>query len=207
PHLVRRLPFVFPLYRGGPYGPVTIQAGLVLYGAFARSRLHRLASPERVRERVPSLRLDGLRSCGVYADATTHDGRLCLANVRAAEAADAAVLNYTDVRELRTLRGRVTGAVLVVDGETVEVSARTVVNATGPWVDVVRRLEEPSAAPTVRLSKGSHVLLRLDEPWTAALTIPHDKVRVSFAVPWEDMLLLGTTDTLFEGEPADVEAT
>jgi glycerol-3-phosphate dehydrogenase len=74
-------------------------------------------------------------------------------------------------------------------------------------VAVVRRLEEPSAAPTVRLSKGSHVLVGLDEPWTAALTIPHDKVRVSFAVPWEGMLLLGTTDTLYGGEPGDVEAT
>jgi len=44
-------------------------------------------------------------------------------------------------------------------------------------------------------------------PWTAALTIPHDQVRVSFAVPWEDMLLLGTTDTLHEGEPGAVVAT
>jgi glycerol-3-phosphate dehydrogenase len=207
PQLVRRLPFLFPLYRNGPYGPATIQAGLVLYGAFARSRLHRLASPERARERVPSLRLDGLRSCGVYADATTHDGRLCLANVRAAEEAGATVLNYAEVRELRTVHGRVAGAVALVDGESVEVSARSVVNATGPWVDVVRRLEDPAASPTIRLSKGSHVLLRVDEPWTAALTIPHDKVRVSFAVPWEDMLLLGTTDTLYEGQPGDVEAT
>ncbi|MFY9579372.1 MAG: glycerol-3-phosphate dehydrogenase/oxidase [Gaiellaceae bacterium] len=207
PHLVQRIPFLFPLYRGGPYGPVTIQAGLVLYGAFARSRLHRLASSGQAREYAPSLRVDGLRSCGVYADATTHDGRLCLANVLAAERAGGVVLNYAEVRELRMVQGRVTGAVVVVDGETVEVSARTVVNATGPWVDVVRRLEDPAAPPTIRLSKGSHVLLRLDEPWTAALTIPHDKVRVSFAVPWEDMLLLGTTDTLYKGEPGAVEAT
>jgi len=207
PHLVQRIPFLFPLYRGGPYGPVTIQAGLVLYGAFARSRLHRLASPEQARKHAPSLRVDGLRSCGVYADATTHDGRLCLANIRAAEEAGGVVLNYAEVRELRMVQGRVTGAVVVVDGETVGVSARTVVNATGPWVDVVRRLEDPAAAPTIRLSKGSHVLVRLDEPWTAALTIPHDKVRVSFAVPWEDMLLLGTTDTLYEGEPGPVQAT
>ena len=207
PHLVRRIPFVFPLYRGGPYGPVTIQAGLVLYGAFARSRLHRLASPEGAREYVPSLRVDGLRACGVYADATTHDGRLCLANVRAAEDAGGVVLNYADVRELRTVGGRVGGATVVVDGESVEVSAKAVVNATGPWVDLVRRLEDPRAAPTVRLSRGAHVLVQLDEPWEAALTIPHDKVRVSFAVPWEDMLLLGTTDRLYEGEPGAVEAT
>jgi glycerol-3-phosphate dehydrogenase len=207
PHLVHRIPFVFPLYRDGPYGPATIQTGLVLYGAFARSRLHTLASPQHAREYVPHLRLDGLRSCGVYADASTHDGRLCLANVRAAEDAGAAVLNYADVRELRAPRGRVSAAAVAVDGETVEVAARAVVNATGPWVDAVRRLEDPTATPTIRLSKGAHVLVRLDEPWEAALTIPHDKVRVSFAVPWEDMLLLGTTDTLYEGEPGAVDAT
>jgi len=51
------------------------------------------------------------------------------------------------------------------------------------------------------------VLLALDQPWTAALTVPHDAVRVSFAVPWQGMLLLGTTDTLYEGEPDSVEAT
>jgi glycerol-3-phosphate dehydrogenase len=94
-----------------------------------------------------------------------------------------------------------------VDGTAVSVSARAVVNATGPWVDAVRRLEDSSAAPSVRLSKGAHVLLRLDQPWAAALTIPHDKVRVSFALPWQDMLLVGTTDTLFEGGPGAVEAT
>ena len=207
PHLVRRIPFLFPLYHRGPYGPLTIQTGLVLYGAFARSRLHRLASPERARDYVPSLRIDDLRACGMYADATTHDGRLCLANVRAAEDAGAVVLNYADVGELQSVGGRVSGASVAVDGEVVAVRSRTVVNATGPWVDAVRRLENPAAAPTIRLSKGAHVLLRLDEPWTGALTIPHDRVRVSFAVPWEDMLLLGTTDTLYEGEPGAVEAT
>ena len=84
PHLVRRLPFLLPLYRNGPYGPLTVQAGLVLYSTLARARLRRLVPRERAREHVPGLRLDGLRSCGLYADAVTHDARLCLANVRAA---------------------------------------------------------------------------------------------------------------------------
>jgi glycerol-3-phosphate dehydrogenase len=52
-----------------------------------------------------------------------------------------------------------------------------------------------------------HVTLPLDEPWSAALTIPHDQVRVTFAYPWEGTLLLGTTDTPYEGDPADVTAT
>jgi glycerol-3-phosphate dehydrogenase len=207
PHLVRRLPFLLPIYRDGPYGRPAIQAGLVLYSALARARLSRLLPPERARDRVPSLRLDGLRACGLYADAVTHDARLCLANVRAAAEAGATVLNYAEVRELRTAHGRVAGAEVLVDGTTVSVSARALVNASGAWVDVVRRLEDPSAAPSVRLSKGAHVLLDLGEPWPTALTIPHDKVRVSFALPWQGMLLLGTTDTLHEGEPDAVEAT
>ena len=207
PHLVRRLQFLLPLYRNGPHRPATVQAGLVLYSALARSRLHRLASPARARERVPSLRTDRLRWCGVYADAVTHDGRLCLANIRAAVDAGATVLNYAEVRTLQTLGGRAAGAEVEVDGSVVRVSARALVNATGPWVDEVRRLEDPSAAPTVRLSKGSHLLMRLDEPWSAALTIPHDDVRVSFAVPWQGMLLLGTTDVLYDGSPDRVEAT
>jgi glycerol-3-phosphate dehydrogenase len=207
PHLVRRLPFLLPVYADGPYGRAALQAGLVLYSALARARLNRLLPPERGREYVPSLRLDGLRSCGLYADAVTHDGRLCLANIRAAADAGATVLNYAEVRELRTLRRRAAGAEVVVDGTAVSVSARAVVNASGPWVDVVRRLEDPSAVPSVRLSKGAHALLELDEPWPAALTILHDKIRVSFALPWQSMLLLGTTDTLHDGEPGAVEAT
>jgi glycerol-3-phosphate dehydrogenase len=207
PHLVRRLPFLLPLYRNGPYGRLTIQAGLVLYSALARARLQRLVPAAVAHERLPGLLLDGLQSCGLYADAVTHDGRLCLANVRAAAEAGATVLNYAEVHELRTVHGRVAGVEVLVDGSAVSVSARAVVNATGPWVDAVRRLEDPSASPSIRLSKGAHLLLGVDEPWSTALTIPHDKVRVSFALPWQGMLLLGTTDTLHEDEPEAVAAT
>lgn len=203
PHLVRRLSFLVPLYSGGPYHPLAVQAGLWLYSTLARDRLGGLVRPERASRHVPPLRLAGLRGCGLYSDAWTHDSRLCLANVRAAAERGATVVNYAEVTALRTAGGKVAGA--EVGG--VPVSARAVVNATGPWVDTVRRLEDPGAAPSSRLSKGAHVVLALAEPWSAALTIPRDRVRVSFAVPWEGMLLLGTTDTLYEGDPGAVEAT
>jgi glycerol-3-phosphate dehydrogenase len=207
PHLVRRLLFLVPLYRGGPYGAAGVQTGLVLYSALARARLNRPIRGEAARGVVPPLRLDGLRACGVYADAWTHDSRLCLANVRAAAEAGATVVNYAEVVELHVVGGRVAGAEVAAGETTIPVRARTVVNATGPWVDRVRRLEDPAASPSVRLSKGVHALLALDEPWRAGLTIPHDSVRVSFALPWEGMLLLGTTDTLHEGEPEEVDVT
>jgi glycerol-3-phosphate dehydrogenase len=111
------------------------------------------------------------------------------------------VLNYAEVV---ALRGR-EGAEVAVDGRTLSVSARAIVNAAGPWVDRVRQLEDPSAPRSMRLSKGVHVLVEPQHEWSAALTIPHDKVRVSFAVPWQGMLLLGTTDTLHDGEPDELE--
>jgi glycerol-3-phosphate dehydrogenase len=209
PHLVRRLTFLLPLYPEGPYRRVAIQTGLWLYSTLARERLGGVVAPERAAKSVPGLRLEGLEGCGLYSDAWTHDARLCLANVRAAADHGAVVLNYTEAVELSAANGRI-GRATVRDrlgGESVEVEARAVVNASGPWIDRVRLLEDPAARPSSRLSKGVHALLALDEPWSAALIIPHDRVRVSFAVPWEGMLLLGTTDSLYEGDPADVAAT
>ena len=196
PHLVRRLPFLFPLYEHGPYRPRVVQSGIVLYSMLARSRLNGLVPVERARRIVPQLRVEGLRSCAVYADAWTNDARLTLCNIRAAAERGATVLNYAELVELSG-----EGGIIAVDGTTVAVRARAIVNAAGPWVDQVRRLEDEAAAPSIRLSKGVHVLVDGGPEWGAALTIPHDRVRVSFALPWEGMLLLGTTDTLHEGEP------
>ena len=204
PHLVHRLPFLLPLYRGGPFRPAFVQSGILLYSTLALSRLNWLVQPDRAGRLVPELRRDGLRSCALYADAWTNDARLCLENVAEAAAHGATVLNRAEVVSLSFDRGQVAGAEVCVDGEPVEVRARVVVNAAGPWVDRVRRLEDPRAGTSVRLSKGAHVLVPGGEDWTAALTVPQDDVRVTFAVPWYGLLLLGTTDSDFEGDPADV---
>ena len=204
PHLVHRLPFLLPLYRGGPFRPWFVQSGILLYSTLAVSRLNWLVKPDRAGALVPALRRDGLESCALYADAWTNDARLCLENVVAAAEAGATVLNRARVVSVALARGRVSGAEVEVDGDVVPVRARVVVNAAGPWVDHVRRLEDPRAGTTVRLSKGAHVLVPGGEDWTAALTVPQDDVRVTFAVPWYGLLLLGTTDTDYDGDPGDV---
>jgi len=206
PHLVRRIPFLLPLYEGGPYRPAFVQSGILLYSTIARSRLNWLVGAARARELVPPLRLDGLRSCALYADAWTNDTRLCLANVRAAADAGATVLNGAEVTGFHSVHGTITAAEVRVGGEDVVVHARACVNAAGPWVDHVRRLEDPGAGTSVRLSKGAHVLVRAEDGWAAALTVPQDEVRVSFAVPWYGMLLLGTTETPWEDDPGEVRA-
>ncbi|HKB94615.1 MAG TPA: glycerol-3-phosphate dehydrogenase/oxidase [Gaiellaceae bacterium] len=200
PHLVRRQPFLLPLYEDGPYRPWFVQSGIILYSTLARARLNGLVDVERAQRMVPELRGDRLRSCALYADAWTNDARLTLANLRAAEERGAVVVNYAEVVGLKPVE-------VQADGRTIAVDARSVVNASGPWLDGLRRLEDPAAKRSVRLSKGVHVVLDGAEDWRAALTISHDKVRVSFAVPWEGKLLLGTTDTLYDGEPETVAVT
>ena len=200
PHLVRRLPFLFPLYEDGPYRPWFVQSGIVVYSTLARAKLNGLVDLDRARKLVPQLRDAGLRKCALYEDAWTNDARLTLANLRAAADRGAVVVNYAEVVGLEPVD-------VAADGRTIPVRAKAIVNAAGPWVDRVRRLEDPKAAPSVRLSKGVHVVVAGADDWHAALTIPHDKVRVSFAVPWEGTLLLGTTDTAFDGGPETAHAT
>jgi glycerol-3-phosphate dehydrogenase len=186
PHLVRDLRFILPVYRGGPYGPVAIRAAVTAYGALARRRSS-LVSAARARELVPQLRLEGLRAAGAYCDAQTNDTRLVLANVRAAADAGAFVANRCEVVGIER------GAVHTATG--LELRTTHVVNATGPAVDAVRRLEDPQAGTSVTLSKGAHLVLDLPAEWRAAVAVPVDARRIAFAVPWEGMLLLGTTDT------------
>ena len=202
PHLVRRLPFLFPLYRGGPHRPWVVRTGVLLYSALARARLNGRVGQARALRLVPDLQTENLHSCALYADAWTNDARLTLANVRAAADRGAVVLNYAEVTSLAD-----GGATVLADGEEVRVRADRIVNATGPWLDRMRLLEDERARPSVRLSKGVHLVVEGAEGWSAAVTIPHDRMRVSFAVPWEGLLLLGTTDTLHEGAPEDVRVS
>ena len=205
PHLVRRLPFVLPVYDGGPYGKTAIRSALWLYRALAGQRVGgSIITPTEAAALVPSLRLDYVKTAGLYVDAQTNDARLCLANVRAAAECGAVVLSYAEVVAIDHGGAEVADR---VGDSVVAVRARAIVNATGPWVDHVRRLEDPSAGTSVTLSKGAHLVLDRPPGWEAAVTIQVDKARVSFAIPWEGMLLLGTTDEPFDAAPEMLAAT
>ncbi|HEY4867868.1 MAG TPA: glycerol-3-phosphate dehydrogenase/oxidase [Candidatus Dormibacteraeota bacterium] len=206
PHLVTPLTFVLPVYKGGPHGAPAIAAGMLAYAAMSGFRHSRagMLSPKGARKLVPLIKTDGMVAAGVYEDAQTHDSRLVLATVTAAARAGAAVLNYTKITGLDLARG---GIVAAHAGD-MRIRCRSVINAAGPWVDAIRLMEDPRARPMARLSKGAHIVLEppRDLPWQAAVTTPLEGGRVSFAVPWEGMLLLGTTDTDYEGDPAAVRA-
>jgi glycerol-3-phosphate dehydrogenase len=211
PHLVQPLEFVVPVGPDSPTALWQVRAGVFLYGALARfadGRNGRI-SLASARRRVPPLVTDGLRGTVRYHDHQTHDARLAISALQAAAEAGAVVATHAEAVSLRVAGGAVAGAEVEdrLRGGTVSVAARTVVNAAGPWVDRVRRLEDPAVGTSVVLSKGAHLVLAGGEGWTAAVTTPLPGGRVSFAIPWEGMLLLGTTDEPYDDDPADVAAT
>jgi len=210
PHLVRRLPLLLATAEERGYARFsTIAAGPLVYwglGGF-RAPLPRFVSPEETRALIPPLRANGSRV--LLEEAVTDDARLTLATVRTAVRAGAVAVNHSQVVHLEHTRGEITGAVLVGrDGEgPLTVRCRVVVNATGPWLDRLRLLEDPRREPMVRLSKGVHLVLRLDGDWRAAFTLALPGGGHVYAVPWHGTLLLGTTDTAYEGNPGCVAPT
>ncbi|HXM39518.1 MAG TPA: glycerol-3-phosphate dehydrogenase [Gemmatimonadales bacterium] len=214
PHLVRPLSFLFPVYRGGRVPAWKLRAGMWLYdllGVFRNARRHRWLRPKRVRRVEPALRDRGLVGAALYYDAQTDDARLVLATARSAARAGALVANYAEVTSLLKPDGRVRGATVrdVLTGETRTIRALVVVNAGGPWVDALRRLDDPGAPPLLRLTKGAHVAVqrrRIGNEHAVTLLSQIDG-RVIFVIPWGDLSYVGTTDTDADSSPDAVRAT
>src|SRR5579884_348283 len=214
PHLVRPLRFTWPVYTDARISRWKLGAGLMLYDALALFRnvgRHRRLSARDVLALEPALRADGLLGGASYFDAATNDARLTLANAIAAAEAGAVVLNHAAVTELVRTDGRVRGAVVreQLGGETITVRASVVVNATGPWSDALRRLDERDTATTVRGSKGVHIAVgadRLGNRSAVTLLSPSDG-RVFFVLPSDHTTIVGTTDTFTSSSPDDVRAT
>ncbi len=205
PHLCHPLPLVTPLYAWWqvPY----FLTGLKLYDALAgRANLapSRFVDAKEAMQRFPMLREEGLRGGVVYHDGQFDDARMNVALALSAAERGAVVATHADVTGLRRENGRVRAALVrdTLGGDEVEVRARVVVNATGPFVDEVRRLDDPDAAPMLDASSGVHVVLdaRFAPPGTGLLIPQTEDGRVLFLLPWQGATLVGTTD-----QPAAIE--
>jgi len=211
PHLVWPLAFVFPVHRGDRISRWRLAAGMLLYdllALFRNVRLHRMLGKRGMLEAEPMLRDRGLLGGARYHDAQCDDARLVIASARSAIHHGALVANYMAVVGLERTAGRVVGAQLEdrLTGERGVVRASVVVNATGPWSDQVRRLEDAGATPLLQPTKGVHVVVdrsRLDNRDAVAFTSPIDG-RVMFVLPWGDLSYIGTTDTDSAESPEDL---
>jgi glycerol-3-phosphate dehydrogenase len=207
PHLVHDLAFVVPnyLWWEAPFYGIGMKVYDLLAGRYGFGP-SALLSREQVLAHIPTLEQEGLRGGVLYHDGQFNDSRLLINLAQTAADHGACLLNYAQVESLtRDQDGFVDGLVFrdVLSGRGQTIEAKCVVNATGPFCDSVRRLDDPAAEPIIAPSQGVHVVLeRSFLPGDAAIMVPHtDDGRVMFAIPWLGHALIGTTDT-----PVDVPA-
>jgi glycerol-3-phosphate dehydrogenase len=218
PHLVKPLPLVIPIYRGGTRGPWLIRLGMVAYDALSFDKSlarHRMLGRDEALRRVPGLDPTDLRGAAVYYDAqVTFAERLAVENALDARDHGATLLTHALVDRLLVEEGAVRGVAvtdLLDGGGSGEVRAPAVVNVAGPWVD--RVLAGDAGAPTPRRmiggTKGSHVVVRPfpGAPEDALYVEARQDGRPFFVVPWNGQFLIGTTDTRYEGDLDKVEPT
>lgn len=199
PHLAEPLAFIFPGRRRTSWPRWKIAAGAKLYDLlcawqnFGRSRV---LSRRRILELLPGLSTENLTGGVRYFDALTNDARLVIDTLRSAAHGGATVLNY--VRLIDAAPNAVNGwRCELVDAEagtTHSVQARAVVNATGPWSD---RL--PQAKTSLRLTKGVHLVIARDRLPVPDAVVMSEGERILFAIPWGERVILGTTDTDYDG--------
>ena len=213
PHLVNPLGFMFPIYTTSRVGVNTLRAGLWVYDGlsmFRSPKLHRTYSPSQATEAEPLLEGKGLKGAPLYYDCATDDARLTLETIIDAHAHGATVMTYTPVTGLlQDDSGHCNGARVrdLINGRTGEVRAKAIINATGPWTDKTRGMGA-GGRQLLSPTKGVHIVVpgdRLPLRWAVVCNHPVDK-RVLFAIPWDTETYIGTTDTFYEGDPAEVAA-
>jgi glycerol-3-phosphate dehydrogenase len=200
PHLVQNRSFVVPSYdwwRGPFYG-----VGLKVYDLLA-GRLglgpSKFISRDETLGLIPNVEPDGLRGGVIYYDGQFDDSRLAVNLAQTIFDLGGTAINYMQVTDILKNNGRISGAV-AADQETgreYKIGARVVVNATGIFTDMIRRMDDPGTPNMLSISQGVHIVLdKKFLPGDSAIMVPDtDDGRVLFAVPWHGRVLVGTTDT------------
>ena len=204
PHLVEPIPFVLPVSHRSARAKFGV--GLWAYDALASFRnlkFHKHLDGPEVERLMPALPSGKVRGGYVFYDCKTDDVRLVMEVLIQSVRYGATVVNHAAVRDIEP--GEDCCTVCVEDAATselFEVRARRVIAAGGVWTDRIEQLAKLDSPPRLRPSKGIHVLFdRSSFPiGTAAALIPDaERKRMLFVIPWHDSVLVGTTDTAYEG--------
>jgi len=207
--LVQPWPFLLPLYCDRGESRAMVRFGMLLYemmSGFKNHRFHQFLSREETLWMAPGLPVEALIGGCLYYDAIVNDNRWTLETVKDGARNGGLAVNHTPVAALLKDNNKVVGVTChdQVGGTTYETRAKAVVNATGVWVDGIRKLDRPDATNLVRLSKGTHlVLAEGDVPLTVSVIFlsPVDS-RPLFLVKREGCFLYGTTDDWEDTEPS-----
>lgn len=216
PHVTTPLWMVLPFYKGGTFGSFTTAIGLEMYDHLAKVKKNErryMLKPERAVEKEPYLKKNGLKGAGVYVEYRTDDARLTIEVLKKAAEKGAYIANYVKVeRFIYDVEGRVKGVYFhdELTGEKGQIYAKKIINASGPWVDDLRELDDSKKGKTMHLTKGVHLVIDESKfPISNAIYFdtPFDDKRMMFAIPREGKTYIGTTDTNYKGNPKEPGVT
>jgi glycerol-3-phosphate dehydrogenase len=198
PHLVRPVPFLYPLTHKGWERPY-VGAGLMLYdtiGGATSVPMHKHLSRTKAMAMSPSLRDDALTGAVRYYDAQVDDARLTMMVARTAAQHGATVLTRASATELLRNGSGVTGAVVRdgLSGNEIRVRARRVIGATGVWT-------EENSGFRIQMSKGVHLVVARERIRLETGLIMRTEKSVLFVIPWGQHWIIGTTDTPYSDAP------
>jgi glycerol-3-phosphate dehydrogenase len=213
PHLVRPLPFYFPVYQGDPHGKFVLNLGLWLYdmlALFRTPKFHRNLSKQAFLAAIPFLKAEGLKGGVRYYDASMWDDVMVVHTLRSAVQLGAAVGSYVEavspimVGNASSLGGPQVRGFRVRDLEAdqeLEIRAHRTIVCGGPWTDEIGKRISGSWHKWLKPSKGIHLVFdhkRIPIPGALVMSHPEDG-RISFVIPRKDMgagvVIVGTTDS------------
>ena len=212
PHLVRNQKFLIPIYEWweGPFYNIGMKVYDRMAGKLGIGPSEKITKEETLKA-IPNLDENGLIGGVIYYDGQFDDSRLAINLAQTAVENGASVLNYAEVVGLLKDKNRILEGVVFEDKESKKkfnVKAKTVVNATGIFVDEIARMDNPKSKEIIKPSQGVHIVL--DKSFLqgeTAVMIPHTSDgRVLFAVPWHNKVIVGTTDTPMERKTLEPRA-
>ena len=216
PHLVRPIPFLFPVGRRWerPY----VASGVRLYDALSRVGSYGGTMPrpkslnvDEAKELAPDLDAGEIAGAVRFHDAQIDDARHTVAVARTAAAYGAHILTRARVEQLLRDEDRVVGVRVhdEITGERFDIRARVVIAAAGIWTDEVLRMVDAEGPERVQQSKGVHLVVRGDAIRSTTAIIARTPASVLFLLPWGGDWIVGTTDTPRESDEslADPEVT
>jgi len=215
PHLVRPVPFLYPLTRLGWERPY-VGSGLILYDAMAMLGKYEMGVPrhrhlfrKQLARMAPDFKADKVAGAIRYYDCQVDDARLVLTVARTAARYGAHVATRVRVTGFLREGERVVGVSArdLETGRDLEVRARVVVNAAGVWTDEIQELVGGRGALHVQASKGIHLVVPRDRIRSEAGFITRTEKSVLFVIPWGRHWIIGTTDTAWDLDKAHPAAS
>lgn len=205
PHIVIPERMLLPIIQNGSLGKKSTSLGLYVYDRLAgvkKRERRRMLTAQETFKMEELLNKDILKGGGVYIEYRTDDARLTIEVMKTAASKGAVCLNYTEVIDLQKEGNAINGAVVVdnLTGDRYAIKARKVINAAGPWVDVIRHTDGKVEGKYLRLTKGVHIVVpakKFHVNQALYFDNPSDK-RMIFAIPRGKVVYVGTTDTFYD---------